>query len=493
MKRTLLSATGALALAGCVVGPNYESPAPNAPAQTPFAGAASPAFTGDEPPGRWWSLFEDPTLDALVEQALTANTDLRVAEANLRRARAALSETRIQALPTTDISASGTHARTPAIPGVPGGATEGDSYDVGFDVNYQLDLFGKIHRAIEASRADVGAVQAAFDLARITVAAETTRAYADACSAGRELAVANESARIQSEVYDLSRRLLEGGRATALETSQAGAQLDRTRAAIPALEAQRQSALYRLAVLTGRPPTDYPPAAAACETPPALARPIPVGNGASLLARRPDIRQAERNLAAATARIGVATADLYPSVTIGGSIGSTAGSVGDLGSSDSFRFSVGPLISWSFPNIFAARARIHEAEASADAALASFDGTWLNALRETESALTSYARERERLVALTRARDQGAEALRIARLRFDAGRESFQVVLDAETALAALDAELAQSEAQVSDNLVTLFLALGGGWQEPLPAVVSPPRATTTQPPGGTAGPDSRS
>ena len=467
MRRIFLAGAGALALSGCVVGPNYVSPAPNAPAQTPFASAASPAFTGDEPDGQWWQLFRDPTLDALVREALTANTDLRVAEANLRRARAVLSESRAGRLPTTNISGSATYARQSGEAlGLPGTSPTGDAYDVGLDVSYQLDLFGRIHRTIEASRADAEAVQAAFDLTRITVAAETTRAYADACSAGRQLAVAQESVRVQQETYDLTRRLLEGGRATMLESSQAGAQLDRTRATIPTLEAQRQTALYRLAVLTGRPPADFPREAATCAAPPTLARTIPVGNGASLLARRPDIRQADRQLHAATARIGVATADLYPSISLGGSIGSTATAPGNLGHSDAFRFSVGPLISWSFPNIAVARARIREARADADAALASYDGTWLNALQETESALTRYARELDRLDSLRRAHGQAAEALRIARLRYQAGRESFQIVLDAQGALAAVDAEVAQSEAALSDDLVTLFLALGGGWQD---------------------------
>ena len=467
MRRIFLAGAGALALSGCVVGPNYVSPAPNAPAQTPFASAASPAFTGDEPDGQWWQLFRDPTLDALVREALTANTDLRVAEANLRRARAVLSESRAGRLPSTTVSGSATYARQSGEAlGLPGTSPTGDAYDVGLDVSYQLDLFGRIHRTIEASRADAEAVQAAFDLTRITVAAETTRAYADACSAGRQLAVAQESVRVQQETYDLTRRLLEGGRATMLESSQAGAQLDRTRATIPTLEAQRQTALYRLAVLTGRPPADFPREAATCAAPPALARTIPVGNGASLLARRPDIRQADRQLHAATARIGVATADLYPSISLGGSIGSTATAPGNLGHSDAFRFSVGPLISWSFPNIAVARARIREARADADAALASYDGTWLNALQETESALTRYARELDRLDSLRRAHGQAAEALRIARLRYQSGRESFQIVLDAQGALAAVDAEVAQSEAALSDDLVTLFLALGGGWQD---------------------------
>jgi outer membrane protein TolC len=258
---------------------------------------------------------------------------------------------------------------------------------------------------------------------------------------------------------------MEGGRTTALETGQAGALLEQVRATVPTLEAQRQSALFRLSVMTGRPPADFPREVAACQRPPAVARPIPVGDGATLLARRPDVRQAERELAAATARVGVATASLYPSITLGGSVGSSATSLSGLASSDSFRFSVGPLVSFSLTNLFVGRARIAQAQAGAAGALAKFEGSWLKALEETESALTRYARELDRREALRRARAQSAEAARIARLRYQAGRDSFQIVLDAERSLAGIEAELARSETQLSDYSVSLFLALGGGWQ----------------------------
>lgn len=471
MSRAFAAGVAALALSGCMVGPNYRSPEPNAPSQAPFAGTASPAFTGNEPPGRWWSLFRDPLLDSMVEEALRANTDLRVASANLANARAALRETRAAGLlPTTNISGSVTaNQQSGDQLNVAGGGDRLRIYDVGIDVSYQFDLFGQIRRGIEASRANAESVQAAFDVTRITVAAETTQAYADACSAGRQLAVARESVRVQEETYDLVRRQYEGGRVTALELSQAGALLDQTRATIPALEAVRQSSLYALAVLMGRPPTQYPPEAAACDRPPALSEPIPVGDGAGLLARRPDIRAAERSLAAATAQIGVATASLYPSVSIGGSIGTATTQSSQLFTNDSLRFSLGPLISWSFPNIAVARAQIAQAEAQADAALATFDGTWLTALQETESALVTYARALDQLNALRRAHVQGVEALRIARLQYEAGRQDFQVVLNAQQSLVQIDTSVASTEAQVADNLVTVFLALGGGWQDAPP------------------------
>jgi len=467
MTRTILiAATSALALSACTVGPRYVSPVPAAPSQTPFLEAGkSPAFSGEQPPGPWWSLFGDPLLDQLVTEALVANTDLRVAAANLAQARAVLREARAGRLPTTSVSAGGTYARQRNPLGA--GSVEGETYDVGLDVGYQVDLFGRVESAIRASRADAEAVQAAFDLTRITVAAETTRAYTDVCSFNRQIAVAEETLRIQEQTFDLTRRLFEGGRATRLETGQAGALLEQTRAAIPSLTAQRSAALYRLAVLTGKPPAEAPQAVLACQAPPELNRTIPVGDGASLLARRPDIRRAERQLAAAAARVNVATADLYPSISLGGSIGSTANSISGLGSSDGFRFSLGPLISWNFPNMEVARSRLKQAEAGADAALASFDGAWLTALQESESALANYAGELDRLAALRRAAVEAGDAARIARLRYQAGRENFQVVLDAERSLAAINASIAQSEQQRATNLVSLFLALGGGWQEP--------------------------
>ena len=464
--RRFMALIAAAGLAGCTVGPTYRSPAPSVPSQTPFVGATAGGFVPAEPPGEWWRLYDDPLLDGLIRQALTANTDLRVAAANLDRARAVLRETRGNALPTTGIGVGGTYGRQSAQAlGTNATLPTGALYDAGLDASYQIDLFGGIRRGIEASRADLGAVQAAYDLTRITVAAETARAYVDACGAGQQLGVAERNVALQAQVYDLTRRLLEGGRGTALETGQAGSLLEQTRAQIPVLEAQRTTALYRLAVLTGRPPTDFPSDVAGCSALPQLRTPIPVGDGATLLARRPDIRQAERQLAAATARVGVATADLYPRVSIGGSVGSTATSIGGLGRSSAFRFGIGPLLSFSFPNLTVARARVAQAEATTRGALAQFDGTWLTALRETEGALTNYTREQERAAALIRARDQSREATRIAQLRFRAGREGFQIVLDAERQLVTAEGALAQSQAQVATNSVALFLALGGGWQ----------------------------
>jgi NodT family efflux transporter outer membrane factor (OMF) lipoprotein len=358
------------------------------------------------------------------------------------------------------VSASGQRVRAqdPAT----GAYAEGDQYVAGFDASYEVDLFGRVRRSLEANRADVQAAEAALDVVRVSVAAETARAFADLCAANAQIAVTERTIALQQQTYDLTDVQLRAGRGTGLDTAAAATQLETTRASLPPLQAQRSGALFRLALLTGKTPAEAPAAALACKASPQVAQAIPVGDGAALLARRPDVRQAERELAAATARIGVATADLYPSITLGGSISTAAAKTGELG--DDYAFSLGPLIRWSFPNILAARARIRQADASADAALANFEKANLTALQEVETALSNYARELDRRAALRRARDQGADAVRLARLRREAGADSLLTLLVNERNLADLEAQLAQSEAQVAADQIALFKALGGGW-----------------------------
>jgi NodT family efflux transporter outer membrane factor (OMF) lipoprotein len=418
----------------------------------------------------WWRLYDDPVLDGLIGQALAENNELEAAAANLRRVRAALGEARTGRLPSTTIAAAGQYGRASAatVPGGNGGQAldEGESYDVGLDVAYEIDLFGRVGSGIRAARADADAAAAALGVVRVSVVAETARAYADACSANARIAVAERSIALQGETVGLTQRLLDAGSGNGLDTARARSALESTRATLPPLRAERDGALFRLATLTGRTPAEASEAARACARPPQLSRPIPIGDGAALLARRPDVRRAERNLAAAAARVNVATADLYPRISLGGSVGSTALDAGDLGEDASFRFSLGPLISWSFPNVFAARARIEQASAGSDAALATFDQTVLVALQETETALANYAHELDRRNALEAARDQAATAARLSRLRFDAGADSFLSVLDAERTLAAADAQLAASDALVTTYQIALFKALAGGWSE---------------------------
>lgn len=460
--RILLTAAAAAALvSACATGPDYKAPGAMAGTSGAFVGAGAAPVEAAEPPADWWRLYQDPALDRLISEALANNRDVAVAAANLAQVRASLSEARVGRLPST--TASGGAARSRQPDPATGRMVEGDTVSAGLDVSYEVDFFGRVGRAIEAARADRDAAQAALDVVRVSVAAETARAYADACAAGAQLEVAGRSLALSEETAALTRRQLDAGRGTGLDVARAQAQAESARAAVAPLQAQRDAALFRLSVLTGRPPAEVPPQAAACTAIPQLEAAIPVGDGASLLARRPDVRQAERRLAAATARIGVATAALYPRVTLGGSLASVGGEGRDLG--DQVSFSVGPLISWSFPNIGLARARVAQADAAAQGALAAFEQTTLTALQETETALSAYGRELDRRTALRRARDESAEAVRLARLRQGAGLDSFLTVLDAERTLAGLEAQLAQSEALVASNQITLFKALGGGWR----------------------------
>jgi NodT family efflux transporter outer membrane factor (OMF) lipoprotein len=458
------------ALSACTLGPDYK-PAP-VPASGGFV-AATPVTAGAQPlPAEWWRLYDDPALDALIAQAFVANTDVRVATANLRRARAVLLESKSQRLPTTDVSASTAYARlgVPTTSGPQGFNTE--VYQLGFNMSYELDLYGRVSRSIEAARADADAALAERDVTLVAVAAETARAYADACSGARQLAVAQQSLKIQADAFSLTERQYAAGRGSKVEVSRGRAQLETTRASLPVFAAERRDALYRLNVLIGKAPATPIPAAEACSAPPRLTKPLPAGDGAALLKRRPDVRRADRQLAAATARIGVETALLYPQIRIGGSALTQALDPGQLFSSAGNSFSIGPLLSWSFPNITVARARIKQAEAGSEAALATFDGTVLTALQETETALSNYAAGLDRNAALRAARDESATAVRLVDLRYKAGADAFLNVLDAQRTLATAEQQLAQSDADLSTAQIAVFRALGGGWEN---VPVAPP------------------
>ena len=470
----------AASLAACAiapVGPDYSVPAAalvNKPgaaaafARAPAAAASdtSTAFVDAALPPHWWRLYQDPRLDALVEKALAHNTDVRVALANLRKAEAADDAVTGQKRPTLSVGGGPAFGHVSGLTYLAPGYVPPSSWEYGASagLSYQLDLFGRLQRAIEASKDDTQAAEAALDLVRVNVAAGTARAYADACATGLRIASAERSTELQQQALDVSVRLQEAGRVGITDAARARSQLQVLKAAIPPLQAHRQAALFRLATLTGELPQDSPADVATCTAPPQVAGAIPVGDGAALLKRRPDIRQAERQLAASTATIGVATADLYPRVTLGLSIGSE-GLGNDFLGKDTVSYSVGPLISWTIPNTGVVRARIAQANASTEGALARFDGTVLAALRETETALDVYARELDRHAALQSARDDSATVADQARRLYRSGRTGYLEALDAERGLASSEATLAASDAELADDQVSLFLALGGGWE----------------------------
>jgi NodT family efflux transporter outer membrane factor (OMF) lipoprotein len=415
------------------------------------------------PEANWWRLYADPVLDALVADALAANTDVRVAAARIARARAVLREERAAREPQVGVGGSAQYGRLPG-PSIPGQSRTDVQTDLSFDVAYEVDLFGRLSRREEAARGDIGASAADADAVRVAVVAETTGAYADAVAAAERIAVAERIVGLLDRSLALTKRRQGVGLANGLDLARIAGLRDQRRAEVPLLQAERQSALFRLATLIGRAPRELPPHAAARTTSLRLTQAIPVGDGATLLARRPDVRAAERRLAAATARIGVATADLYPRITLGGSAASSSSGLDNIFSGNALSWLIGPLINWTTSR-GAARARIAAAEADAQGALASFDGVILQALEETETALSRYQQSVARRDALKAARDQAEAAARITRARQREGDISSLELLDTERTVADTQAALAEAEARITTAQIALFRALGGGWQ----------------------------
>jgi NodT family efflux transporter outer membrane factor (OMF) lipoprotein len=466
-KRAVLAVLATLLTTACTVGPDYHKPVAALPKDGRFVTQAEGFDPAAPLPDDWWRLYRDPVLDGLIAQAFAANTDLRVAAANLAKARAVLSQARAARLPSTDLSAGGGYGNTVSFGGGQGGSAqigEGQGFgNVSASLSWEVDLFGRIHRGMDAARADAQAQAAVRDGVRVLVAAEVTRSYLAACAQGHALAVARESAQVAQQNLDLVTAQEKAGSVAGFDVERAAAAAATARAALPAFEAQRQVALFELAALLGQTPDAIPKAAQGCAIPPTPASVLPVGDGAALLRRRPDLREAERRLAADTARIGVATADLYPRFSLG-AFGGFLRSETVTGSS-SLSYSLGPAVSWSFPNIAAARARVKQARAQGDASLASFDGHVLTALKEVEQALTRVETGQRRLDDLAEAQARAERAWQLGERRYRAGSISLLDMLVMQGAMLDARAAHAAALAQLSSDRVDLFKALGGGWQ----------------------------
>jgi NodT family efflux transporter outer membrane factor (OMF) lipoprotein len=463
----LVAALGVLA--GCTVGPNYKPPTPAAGSQSPLISATPAAESPAEPPDDWWRLYHDPLLDKLLQEAFTANTDLRVAVANLSASRAVLDAAKNARYPQTAVDVGGIRGRdavTDEILGIVGQRPQPIWIDDAIlGVQYELDYLGRVRRSVEAARADDEAVAATRDTVKITVAAETARAYAQICALGEQLAVALHSLEVVSRESQITVNRTEAGASSQFDVVRAQGLVAQVRAGIPPLEGQRRSALFQLAALLGRTPSMAPTEVDACVAPPRLSDLIPVGDGATLLKRRPDIRQADRRMAAATARIGVATADLYPKITLKGLYGQVSSSLSQLTSADSRTWGVGPSITWTFPNEAGPRARVRQAKANAAAALAGFDSVVLQALKETEQTLATYGAELDRREALADAQDKAQKAFDMAHDQFLAGSLSTLDLLTSEQSLVSADAAVATSDSALVQDQIAVFRALGGGWR----------------------------
>jgi outer membrane protein, multidrug efflux system len=338
-------------------------------------------------------------------------------------------------------------------------------YEAGFDATWELDFFGRVRRSIEASAADVGAAEANRLDVIVSLLAEAARTYFELRGTQNRLAVARQNAANQRQTLDLTIALLEGGRGTELDTSQAEAQLQSTLASIPPLETAIKAAMYRLGVLICQQPTILEPELSKPLPLPTLPTLVAVGRPDDLLRRRPDIQVTERNLAAATARVGVETADLFPRVTLLGSVALQAGSFLDMGKGGGDTFAIGPNIFWAAFDLGRVRARIRAADARTEAALAHYEQRVLLALEDTENALVDFGRQQVRRDFLWASAQASEKAVNLARQRYQFGVADFLTVLVAERTLLDAQDQLADSETRTATALVAVYKALGGGWE----------------------------
>jgi outer membrane protein, multidrug efflux system len=465
----LAGAVLAAALAGCAVGPNYVKPA--TPVAPQFTGSADGLYSGEDAQARFWTRFGDDTLDRLVEEALQANHDLRIALGHLVEARAERRQAQFDLAPTVTMSGGYTNERFAQVQSLTGTALDARFYDVGFDAYWELDLFGRVRRNVEAQSAQVQGAEATLRDAQVSVTAEVARTYFKLRGQQTQLAVARRNVDNQHATLQLTQARLGAGRGTEFDTSRAQSQLSTTLATIGPLEASVARSIHRLSVLTGREPNALAALLEPARELPVLPQLTAVGDPAGLLRRRPDIRVAERQLAASTALVGVAIGDLFPKVTFTGSLSYAATEPGYFGQSASRGYVIAPGISWAAFDLGRVRAEVAGSRARADVALAGYEQTVLRALQETEDALVTHARTRESLQDANDAAEASRTAARIARTRYEGGMVDFLDVLDAERTQLEAESRLAQSRTDAATSLIALYKALGGGWE-----LAPPPR-----------------
>ena len=478
MRKPIAVIALAAALSGCAVGPNYVRPTtsvakrfPNETAATRGAQTASKSiYSSSRTQIEFWRQFDDPVLDTMVGDALRANYDLRIALGRLVQARALRNQSLYDLAPTVTASGGYTKQRVPAVEDPFGGPYHTKMYDAGFDAAWELDFFGGVRRGIEARNAELEGEVANLHDVQMSVIAEVARNYFELRGEQTQLAVARANVRNQRQVLGLAQAQLEAGSGTELDVARAQAQLDTTLSTIGPLEAAVSRSIHRLSVLTGRQPDALSAVLSAPHALPPLPPIIPIGTPEELLRRRPDIRSAERNLAASTALVGVAISNLFPKVTFTGSFGFAAAEPAGFGTAGSRSYMIGPGITWAAFNLGRVREQIAGARAGAVIALDQYHRTVLNALEETEDALVTHDRDRDQLLHAEDAARESATAARLAQVRYKGGMVDFLSVLDAERTQLQAENALAQARTSAATSLIAVYKALGGGWETaPLP------------------------
>lgn len=451
----------ALALAACAVGPDYQTPNTE-PAQLGNQVQVK-AFDRSRFESVWWQQFDDPTLNQLVQASLQGNRDLRVAFARLKAARSIREDVDNDNLPVVSSRASSELGKG-QIPGQTERRVNSERYDLGLDMAWELDLFGRIQRQLEASEAQEAAAAADLQQLQVSMIAELVDAYGQLRGAQLREKIALANLKTQQDSRSITETLRDAGVGNELDVVRADARLAAVEATVPQLQAQQVRAQNRIATLLGQRPdqlsVDLSP-----KQLPAIAKALPIGDPAELLRRRPDVRSAERQLAAATANVGVATADLFPRVSLSGFLGFTAARGSQIGSSAANAWGLGPSITWAAFDLGSVRARIRGAKADAEGALATYEQQVLLALEESSNAFSDYGKTQQRLQALMRQSDASRKAADLASIRYREGTVDYLVLLDAERErLSAEDAQ-AQGEVELYRGIVAIYKALGGGWQ----------------------------
>jgi multidrug efflux system outer membrane protein len=469
--RLLLLVILAAAAGGCAVGPNYQQPAVNTPARwsEPLAGGEinTPAALAG-----WWRNFHDPELDSLIERAVESNLDLRIAQARVREARAQYGIAAASLWPSADVA--GSYARAQAshnqpvlgsIPLPPDVPFENNVYEAGFDAAWEIDVFGGNRRATEAARAEVTASEFGRRATLITLLGDVARNYIDVRGYQHRLAIARENIQAQAAALAIANDRFTNGLSSDLDVQQAATLLATTRAEVPTLETALKASIHRLGVLMGQPPGTL--LAELSQTGPVPAAPpvVPVGLPSELLLRRPDVQRAERQLAAATANIGVARADLFPKFYLTGLGGFQSISASDWFTPGSQFWSVGPTVQWRIFDGGRIRANIKVQDARQEQALAIYEQTTLTAFEDVENSLVSYANEQIRRRTLKDAVASSRKSLELANKLYANGLTDFINVLEAERSVYQAQDALVQSDRTVATDVVALYKSLGGGWQ----------------------------
>ncbi len=466
-----------LGTSGCkTVGPDYNPPQAATP--TKWTSELEGGLTGNAAETnvleRWWTVFNDPVLSDLVERARTGNLALRQAEARVQEARAQRGMAKADLFPTVGANASANRTKSSKEAG--NGQTT-DFYATSLDASWELDIFGGKRRSLESATATWQASEESLRDVLVSLLAEVALNYVEVRSYQELLSITESNVLTRADTYDIARWRREAGLTTQLDEDQARQSLEQVRAQVPTLRTSLAQAKYRLAVLLGQPPGALHDLLAEEQPVPSTPVEVAVGVPTDLLRRRPDVRTAERQLAAQTAQIGVAKAQLYPNFSLTGTLGLESLEYANLYSASARAAQGLAKAAWTIFDGGSIRQNIKLQTAKQEEALSYYENTVLNALKDVESALVAYANEQTRRDSLAEAMKAGRSAFGLARFQYNSGLVSFQTVLDTQQSLLSTQDQLAVSQAKVTSNLIGLYKALGGGWT---PSNAVPEAATQT-------------